>query len=133
MSERRTNFSAVLAFLLPLGSIGTSAALAAAPGKPAEPTGAGQSEARDVAGRLHAIREAVSQAVVEDPGSAGDDARIEKAWWGNWHPGWRNGGWGWRNGGWGWRNGGWGWANGGWPNWHNGWHNGGWGNFWRNW
>jgi len=71
------------------------------------------SESSNVAERLAAIRDAVSDlSPIVGPG----DGEQQLAW-GNW---WRNGGWrgpGWRN--WGWR--GPGWRNGGWPNW------------WRNW
>jgi rSAM-associated Gly-rich repeat protein len=112
----------VLAALLPLGVAGISAALAAAPGKPvAIATEKGES-LPGVAARLQAIRDAVSQVAIEDPGLQAADPDIQQAWWGN--GGWGNGGW--RNGGW--RN----WNN-GWRNWGNGWGNGGWRNFWRNW
>jgi rSAM-associated Gly-rich repeat protein len=125
-SVRRT--LKVLATLLPLGALGVSSALAAAPGKPmASGTGADPGKP-DVAERLAVIRSAVSQVTAEQAGLQTGDPNIEKAWWGNWaprlwanwHPGWGNGGW--HN-----------WGNGGWHNWHNGWGNGGWHNFWRNW
>ena len=120
----------ILASLLPLGALGVSIALAATPAKPI--IGSGNEDAasrdvagRDVAGRLRAIRAAVSEVTAEQAGLQPGDPNIQKAWWGNWRPGWwGNGGWrnwhnGWGNGGW--RNGGWG--NGGWHNWHNGWGN----------
>jgi rSAM-associated Gly-rich repeat protein len=132
-SVRRT--LKVLATLLPLGALGVSSALAAAPGKPIVPAESDAAARPDVAERLSAIRSAVSQVTIDQTGLPAGDPNILKAWWGNWaprfwanfHPGWGNGGW--HNGGWG--NGGWG--NGGWHNWHNGWRNGGWHNFWRNW
>jgi rSAM-associated Gly-rich repeat protein len=114
-----------LASLLPLGALGVSIALAATPAKPI--IGSGNEDAasrdgagRDVAGRLRAIRAAVSEVAAEQAGLQPGDPNIQKAWWGNWRPGWwGNGGWrNWHNG---WRNGGWG--NGGWHNWHNGWGN----------
>jgi rSAM-associated Gly-rich repeat protein len=124
-----------LASLLPLGALGVSIALAATPAKPI--IGSGNEDAasrdvagRDVAGRLRAIRAAVSEVTAEQAGLQPGDPNIQKAWWGNWRPGWwGNGGWrnwhnGWGNGGWG--NGGWGnggWGNGGWHNCHNGWGN----------
>jgi rSAM-associated Gly-rich repeat protein len=127
----------LLATLLPLGALGISSALAAAPGKPITPTDGAEITGPDIAQRLSAIRSAVSQVTAEQTGLQPGDPNIQKAWWGNWrpgwwanfHPGWGNGGWG--NGGW--HNWGNGWGNGGWHNWHNGWHNGGWRNFWRNW
>jgi rSAM-associated Gly-rich repeat protein len=114
---------ATLAALLPLGALGVSAALASAEpeSKPlvveegAAPPG--------VASRLQAIRSAVSMVAADQAGLEPGDPNIQKAWWGNWHPGfWGN----WHPG----------WGNGGWHNWHNGWGNGGWHNwhnFWRNW
>ena len=114
-----------LASLLPLGALGVSVALAATPAKPIVSSGNKDAATRDVAGRLQAIRAAVSEVTAEQAGLQPGDPNIQKAWWGNWHPGfWGNGGWrnwhnGWGNGGW--RNGGWG--NGGWHNWHNGWGN----------
>ena len=118
-----------LGVLLPLGALGVSGALAAAPGKPPAPTTDGPQPA--VAERLQAIRAAVSQVTAEQTGLPPGDPNIQKAWWGNWGPGWGNFAPGWRNGGWrNWHNG---WGNGGWRNWHNGWGNGGWHNFWRNW
>jgi rSAM-associated Gly-rich repeat protein len=120
----------ILASLLPLGALGVSIALAATPAKPI--IGSGNEDAasrdvagRDVAGRLRAIRAAVSEVTAEQAGLQPGEPNIQKAWWGNWRPGWwGNGGWrnwhnGWGNGGWG--NGGWG--NGGWHNCHNGWGN----------
>ena len=99
--------------LLSLGSLGVSAALAAVPPKSeAPPSGEASVAGQGVADRLSAIRRIVSRVTAEHSGLALGDPNIEKAWWGNWHPGWRNGGWGWRNGGW--------------HNWHN-WHN--WGNW----
>lgn len=124
MSASSRLLSAV-ASLLPLGAFGVSVALAATPAKPPGP--AADADA-SVARRLQAIRSAVSQAAAAQAGLEPGDPAIQKAWWGNWHPGyWGNGGW--RN----WHNG---WGNGGWGNWHNGWGNGGWHNwhnFWRNW
>jgi rSAM-associated Gly-rich repeat protein len=123
-----------LASLLPLGALGVSVALAATPAKPIISSGNEDAATRDVAGRLQAIRTAVSEVTAEQAGLQPGDPNIQKAWWGNWRPGWGNGGWrnwhnGWGNGGWGnggWGNGGWrngGWGNGGWHNWHNGWGN----------
>jgi rSAM-associated Gly-rich repeat protein len=129
-SVRRT--LKVLATLLPMGALGVSSALAAAPGKPIASEVNAEVGQPDVAGRLAAIRSAVSQVTAEQSGLQIGDPNIQKAWWGNWaprfwanwHPGWGNGGWhNWHNG----------WGNGGWHNWHNGWGNGGWHNFWRNW
>ncbi|MGE4048037.1 MAG: GrrA/OscA1 family cyclophane-containing rSAM-modified RiPP [Acetobacteraceae bacterium] len=129
MSSLRSTLK-VLAALLPLEAGGISSALAAAPGKPADPETTIDNVRPDVATRLAAIRSAVSQMTVEQSRLQPGDPNIQKAWWsnwaprfwGNWHPGWGNGGWhnGWGNGGWG--NGGWhngGWGNGGWHNWHN--------------
>jgi len=121
----------LLAALLPLGALGISSALAAAPGKPLAPMAGTEIAQPAVAERLAAIRSAVSQVTAEQTGLQPGDRNIQKAWWGNWaprfwanwHPGWGNGGWhNWHN-----------WGNGGWHNWHNGWGNGGWHNFWRNW
>ena len=111
-----------LAALLPLGALGISVALASAPAKPAQTEAA----ERDVAGRLQAIRDAVSKVTADQTGLPMGDPNIQQAWWSNWNPGW------WRNGGWrnGWGNG---WRNAPWGNWHNGWGNGPWGNWWRNW
>jgi rSAM-associated Gly-rich repeat protein len=129
-SVRRT--LKVLATLLPLGALGVSSALAAAPGKPIVPTESADAGQPGIAERLSAIRNAVSQVTIDQTGLQAGDPNILKAWWGNWaprfwanwHPGWGNGGWhNWHNG----------WGNGGWHNWHNGWGNGGWHNFWRNW
>ena len=116
-----------IAVLLPLGALGVSAALAAAPAKMIANPGGDDAAKPGVAERLQAIRTAVSQVAAEQAGLQPGDPNVAKAWWGNWGPGgaWGNGGW--RNGGWG---------NGGWHNWHNGWGNGGWHNwpnFWRNW
>ena len=114
----------LLAALLPAGVFAMSTALAStSPTKEPDPT----ARDKDVASRLAAIRDAVSN--VTDEGYAEDPTAKDKnkdgmrtAWWGNrWGNGWRRG-WGWRPG---WHNGGWG--NGGWRNWHNGWHN--WGNW----
>jgi rSAM-associated Gly-rich repeat protein len=130
ISTRRT--LKALAALLPLGALAISTALAGTPVKPIvtpsqETPGRETGAQSGVAERLKAIRSAVSQVTAEQTGLQPGDPNIQKAWWGNWRPGWGNGGW--RNGGWG--NGGW--RNGGWGNWHNGWGNGGWHNFWRNW
>ena len=108
-----------LAALLPLGAMGVSVALAAAPARPIAPPDAA---AGNVAGRLQAIRAAVTEITADQAGLQPGDPDIQKAWWANWRPGWFNGGW--RN----WRNG---WNN--WNNWRNNWFNGGWNNFWRNW
>ncbi|MEJ0020461.1 MAG: GrrA/OscA1 family cyclophane-containing rSAM-modified RiPP [Acetobacteraceae bacterium] len=116
MSSTRFTLRA-LAALLPLGAMGVSAALAAAPEPPAAAE-ADPAARTGVAERLQAIREAVSEVTAEQANLEPGDPNILKAWWGN--GGWRNGGW--RNGGWG---------NGGWHNWGNGWPN--WHNFWRNW
>jgi rSAM-associated Gly-rich repeat protein len=113
--------------LLSLGALGTSTALATVPPKSVVPSEGRSAGGQDVADRLGAIRHAVSVIIAESAGLSPGDPNIQKAWWGNWHGGWRNGGW--RNGGW--RNGGWGWHNGGWHN--GGWRNGGWPNFWQNW
>jgi len=112
----------VLAALLPLGVAGISAALAAAPGKPAASVNAA-GQLLGTAARLQSIRTAVSQAVEAEADAPAYQSDFQRVWWGN--GGWRNGGWPnfWRNGGW--RN----WHNG----WGNGWRNGGWPNFWRNW
>lgn len=120
MTSTRRALKAMIS-LLPLGALGISAALAAAPPKPMAMTSQNPAPA-DVAGQLQAIRNAVSQMTTEQAELEPDDPNIQKVWWGNWRPRWFNGGW--RNGGW--RNGGWnnGWGNGGWNNWHN---------FWRNW
>jgi rSAM-associated Gly-rich repeat protein len=115
----------VLATLLPLGALGVSSALAAAPGKPLVPAEPADAARPGVAERLSAIRSAVSQVTIDQTGLPAGDPNILKAWWGNWAPHfWGNFHRGWGNGGWG---------NGGWHNWHNGWGNGGWHNFWRNW
>jgi rSAM-associated Gly-rich repeat protein len=121
MSASRRTLKA-LAALLPLGALGISVALAAAPGKPIEPTNAPDAAKPSVATRLATIRTAVSQVTAEQAGLQQGDPNILKAWWGNWRPWWGNGGW--RN-----------WPN-GWHNWGNGWGNGGWHNWpnwWRNW
>jgi rSAM-associated Gly-rich repeat protein len=112
-----------LASLLPLGALGVSVALAAAPMKPVITAGSEDAAKPSVAGRLAAIRTAVSEITAEQAGLQPGDPNIQKAWWGNWRPGfWGNGGWGnWHNGWHNWRNA---WGNGGWHNWHN---------FWRNW
>jgi rSAM-associated Gly-rich repeat protein len=91
--------------LLSLGALGTSTALAAVPPKSVAPFEGRSAGDQDAADRLGAIRHAVSEIIAENTGLARGDPNIQKAWWGNWHGGWRNGGW--RNGGW--RNGGWGW------------------------
>jgi rSAM-associated Gly-rich repeat protein len=112
--------------LLPMGALGISSVLAAAPPKIAPSPSIGDTQ--QVAARLQAIRSAVSQATAEEHGLEPGDPNIRKVWWANVTPGF-----GWRNGGW--RNGGWanGWRNGGWPNgWGNGWRNGGWPNGWGN-
>ncbi len=119
MSAPRRTLKA-LAALLPLGALGISVALAAAPGKPID-TGLDAAKP-SVAARLATIRTAVSEVTAEQSGLQRGDPNILKAWWGNWRPWWGNGGW--RN-----------WPN-GWHNWGNGWHNGGWHNWpnwWRNW
>jgi len=110
--------------LLPLGALGVSAALAAAP---ASVAGAAGDTKPPVGERLAAIRQAVSQVTAEEGRVTPENPSILKAWWGNWHPGfWGNGGWrnwwhpGWHNWHNGWRNG---WGNGGWHNWPNFWHN----------
>jgi rSAM-associated Gly-rich repeat protein len=115
-----------LAALLPLGALGVSVALAAAPGQPAAPAQHGNAAERGVSNRLQAIREAVSEITANQTGLEPGDPNIGQVQWLNFGvPGWRNGGWNnWRNGGWrngGWRNGGW--NNGGWNNWHNAWRN----------
>jgi rSAM-associated Gly-rich repeat protein len=127
MSSARGSLK-LLATLLPLGALGISSALAAAPGKPLAPVASTEIVQPAVAERLTAIRSAVSQVTAGQSGLQPGDPDIQKAWWGNWaprfwanwHPAWGNGGW--HN-----------WGNGGWHNWHNGWGNGGWRNFWRNW
>jgi rSAM-associated Gly-rich repeat protein len=119
MSASRRTLKA-LAALLPLGALGISVALAAAPGKPLDP--AADTTKPGVATRLASIRTAVSQVTAEQAGLQPGDPNILKAWWGNYRPWWGNGGW--RN-----------WPN-GWHNWGNGWGNGGWHNWpnwWRNW
>lgn len=118
ISTRRT--LRALAALLPLGALGISTALAATPAKPLSVAPGGDAAERDVAARLAAIREAVSDVTAEQTGLEPEDPNIMKAWWGNWwRPRWGN----------------WGWRNGGWPNWRNGWGNGwpNWPNHWRNW
>jgi len=127
MTSSRRMFR-VLAALLPLGALGISTALSATPAKPVGESLDQAGAKTNIAERLQTIRAAASQVTAEQTGLPPGDPNILKAWWGNWHPGWRNGGWGWRPG---WGNGGWG--NGGWRNWHNGWRNGGWPNFWGNW
>jgi rSAM-associated Gly-rich repeat protein len=117
-----------LATLLPLGPLGVSVALAAAPAKPVSPVQDGDTARRDVAGRLQAIRGAVSEIAAGQADLEPGDPNIQSAQWLNFGvPGWRNGGWNnWNNG----------FRNGGWNNWHNGWGNGGWNNWhngWRNW
>jgi rSAM-associated Gly-rich repeat protein len=143
MAQDRRTLTA-LAALLPAGTLGLSASLAAAD---ARATATSDPEARTpgaIEARLGAIRRTVSTIVNETPVKGSDgrdepflkvDAEKRLAWWGN---GWHNGGW--NNWGNGWQNGGWGnvlplpilpiqpFANGGWNNWHNGWHNG-----WHNW
>jgi len=117
MSSTRRTLKA-LATLLPLGWLGISSALAAAPEKPIVPGATDAASAPDVAGRLAAIRSTVSQVTAEQTGLQRGDPNIQKAWWGNWGPGvWANWHPGWGNGGW--HN----WGNGGWHNWHNFWHN----------
>jgi rSAM-associated Gly-rich repeat protein len=123
MISRRT--VKALAALLPLGALGVSVALAAAPGQPAAPAQQDDAAERGVADRLQAIREAISEITAEQTDLEPGDPNIGKVQWLNFGgPGWRNGGWNnWRNG---WRNGGWGnggWRNGGWNNWHNAWRN----------
>ena len=91
----------MLATLLPLGALGVSSALAAAPGKPIVPTESADAGQPGVAERLSAIRSAVSQVTIDQTGLQAGDPNILKAWWGNWaprfwanwHPGWGNGGW----------------------------------------
>ena len=135
----RSHILKALSVVLPAGTLGASAALAAA----STPLTVGESEAgsaapEGVGARLQAIRTGVSSfsesGSAEIAGLAG--AAAAPTWWGNggwgrWHMGWGNGGWG--NGGWhNWHNGwGNGWHNGGWGN--GGWGNGGWHNFWHNW
>jgi rSAM-associated Gly-rich repeat protein len=135
MAQDRRTLRA-LAALLPAGTLGLSASLAAADANSTAVADANSKKPGSVAERLQSIRDSVSGALNEMP--QGDepflkvDPEKRLAWWGNgWHNGWHNGGWGngWHNGGWG--NGGWGnggllaplfgspWGNG----WHNGWHN----------
>ncbi len=109
-----------LAALLPLGALGVSAALASAPMETTPALVREDAAPVGVASRLQAIRSAVSVVTADQVGLDRGDPNIQKAWWGNWRPGfWSN----WHPG----------WGNGGWHNWHNGWGNGGWHNFWRNW
>jgi rSAM-associated Gly-rich repeat protein len=131
----RTQILKALAFILPAGALGASAALAAVatPGTAAAAAGSGTAIPEGTAARLEAIRAGVSSLSAAGSAEIGGPAEAQAAptWWGNggwgrWHMGWGNGGWG--NGGWhNWHNG---WGNG----WHNGgWGNGGWHNFWHNW
>jgi len=123
----RKNAVKVLAALLPAGVMGMSAALASTPPSDAAlPKDVNVAIAKvgetDVAGRLAAIRDAVSTVTDEEAAKNAAEGNVRTAWWANWHgPGF---GLGWGNGGWhNWRN--------GWHNWSNGWHN--WGNGWHNW
>jgi rSAM-associated Gly-rich repeat protein len=113
--------------LLPVGALGMSVALGAAPEHAsAAPAGAapqqGTSDGASVATQLQAIREAVST-VAQEGGLRNqiNDPNIRLAWWLNENGrGWGNGGQGWGNGG------GPRWGNGGFHNWGNG------GHYWRN-
>jgi rSAM-associated Gly-rich repeat protein len=124
----RHRYTRLLSALLPAGTFGVSMALAATL-SPADATSRpvaddAASAKQDVAQRLQAVRDAVTEASVLAPMTDATlpDPNVTEAQWRNW-PNWNN----WHN----WRNG---WAN-GWPNgWRNvapGWHN--WHNFWRNW
>ena len=116
----RQKYLKLLSEIMPAGAVGISLLLgSAAPGDATQhpassrPAAVGPS---NVAERLAAIREAVSDLAGQSSERAGGEQQLA---WGNW---WRNGGWR-----------GPGWRNGGWSNWRNGWRNGGWRNWWHNW
>jgi rSAM-associated Gly-rich repeat protein len=109
--------------LLPVGALGMSVALGAAP-EHASAASAGPApqqgtlDGASVATQLQAIREAVST-VAQEGGLANqiNDPNIRLAWWGNGNGrGWGNGGRNWGNGN------GPRWGNGGFHNWGNGGH-----------
>jgi rSAM-associated Gly-rich repeat protein len=116
----RQRYLKLLSEIMPAGAVGISLLLgSAAPGDAARHPADSRPAAADlsnVAERLAAIREAVSDLAGEVVKSRPDEQQLA---WGNW---WRNGGWR-----------GPGWRNGGWSNWRNGWRNGGWRNWWHNW
>ena len=123
-----------LRLVLPGGALGASLVLGlASSSAEARPSAAPAAADANVAGRLQAIRDGVTeiaqsaaQGTAAPPQAA--DTGVIPTWWGNggwgrWHPGWHNGPFGWPN----WHN----WGN-GWHNWGNGWNNN-WHNFWHNW
>ena len=120
----RQKYVKIFSEVFPAGAMGVSLLLGSAAPADANqpPTGGSPAAFADVADRLAAIRDAVSD-LSPTIGADGEQRLAWGNWWRNWGwrgPGWRNWGWGgpgWRNGGWG----GPGWRNGGWPNW------------WRNW
>ena len=77
-----------LAALLPLGALGVSVALAAAPGQPAAPAQQDDAAERGVADRLQAIREAISEITAEQTDLEPGDPNIGKVQWLNFGGSW---------------------------------------------